>query len=309
MDIFTASSLGDIVALKKIINSGVDVNECDDNQLPPIAFSKNAAIAKILIESGAFITGMAGEAPIVQKLIDRVSSGESDISALTIIALQDGSLNSDWNGLNGDYAIHAATRTGNKAIVRAIADAGGSINLLSNDGESTFGIAANLGDDDLLELLVDLSNDPPTTEHYFVNSSVVDEDAAEEMIEYSFSLIDWAFNHKKQRILDKLASIGILPHSEEPLASNSQKLFFVKDPSSFNKSSFTNWFNPETLPVYDGVYQATPNPNLTLGNSLYALWNGSDGWSNATPDPIDLLEAPSFTGRKWFWRGLKAAEK
>lgn len=309
MNIFRAASLGNIEIIKKIISSGVDVNCLDEENFPALAYAKNAEVASILIESGAYVSGFGGEVPITHKLIERVSTGKSEISALFIVANHDSGINSDWNGLNGDYAIHAAARTGNENIIKTIVSAGGDLNLLSNDGESAYGLVAELNNELLLQLMIELSETPPTNEYFYVNTSVIDSDEAERIIEHSFSLVDWAFKLGKKNILQKLERIGVYPTSSEENLYVKSNIFFLKEPSSYPITHFTKWFPISVCPFHEGIYEVTPDPDLILGRKLYAFWRTSSGWSNATPNPNELLDELMFQNRAWYWRGLKSPPK
>jgi len=108
----------------------------------PQLFCKDVKTYKLL-ESLNAVVAVSSESTETIQAIKAYASGNLGLEVLRYIADQDGSLNSDWDGIDGRLAIHAAVATGDLEAVRAIVSAGADIHLASNDGETALGLALN----------------------------------------------------------------------------------------------------------------------------------------------------------------------
>lgn len=94
-----------------------------------------------LLESLEALVMVAGDSTETIEPIKAYVEGNLGFEVLCYIAEQDNSINSDWDGNNGDLAIHAAVATGDLEVVRAVVTAGADLHLASNNGETALGLA------------------------------------------------------------------------------------------------------------------------------------------------------------------------
>jgi ankyrin repeat protein len=127
-----------------------------DKKNNPLCNAKNGEVAKLLIENDELhaLYLYQDDVPVIHAVIDAVTKGIIELSTLEQVAENDNSLERDWDGNRGDYAIHKAVRTGNIEIVKIILGQGINTNILSNDGDTPIGIAAQEGNKEIVELLI-----------------------------------------------------------------------------------------------------------------------------------------------------------
>jgi hypothetical protein len=151
---------GDLTTIREVLDDGFEISvffEDIDNQINPLCYAKNGLVVDLLFEYDELgeLFNYEDDVPVIHHVINAVANGEIDLSALMQVAENDDSLNRDWDGNCGDFTIHAAVRTGIYDIVKVILDAGSSTNILSNDGCSAIGIAAQQGNKEIVQLLLE----------------------------------------------------------------------------------------------------------------------------------------------------------
>ena len=149
---------GKLAGICAAFDCGFDVESSfsheEDVLNTPICHAANGEIARVLIDNDGKMDSW-NDVPLTHSVLALVAEGNLDLSTLEVLAEDDPHINSDWDGTNGDFLIHAAVRTGRKDILDVVLAAGGDPKLLSNDGDSAIGIAASMGNTDLVKTLID----------------------------------------------------------------------------------------------------------------------------------------------------------
>ena len=173
---------GDLSGLQQLVDadfSFYDAFEDADVFGLPIANACNGEIAQFLYENNA-VSIVESDVPVLNAVIKNVANGKIDISTLRVVLLNEEGINSDWDGLSGDLAIHAAIRSGNIDIVELLISSGAALNIASNDGDTPLGIAAEQNDLDIADLLIK-NGAPSNEEAYFFIIDFDDPEDAEEI--------------------------------------------------------------------------------------------------------------------------------
>jgi tetratricopeptide (TPR) repeat protein len=176
---------GNVPALKKVIDSGFNIDERFSNSDladRPILYALDGDTAKFIAEnSGDWFLDIDNRNLTIE-MLKNAANGTCGFQALQYVLENDSSINSNWDGNNGDFPIHAAVRTGVIEIVSAVIEAGGDLKLASNEGDTPIGIA--IGDDriEIVKLLLKCGS-PINSSAFHFNIEFDDEDDVPEIIE------------------------------------------------------------------------------------------------------------------------------
>jgi len=148
---------GDVAGLNAAKDIGFDMQQVfsdeEDISKTPILNALDTDVAIFIIENDGLV-GYPEDVPLIHTILNLVQKNKFDVKVLRIALQYERYINNDWDGTNGDYLIHAAVRTGRKEILDIVLQAGADPSLLSNGGDSAIGIAASMGDAELVKMLI-----------------------------------------------------------------------------------------------------------------------------------------------------------
>ena len=163
---------GDLIKLKAELDDDFDLSvfEDVDKEKNPLCHAKNGDVVDLLIEfdESDYLFSYQDDVPVIHAVIDGYIKQEVELSTLEQVAVNDSSLERDWDGNCGDYAIHKAVRTGDIDIVKIILDAGSNTNICSNDGDTPIGLAAQKGSQEIVELLIEYGSPTKAADFEFL---------------------------------------------------------------------------------------------------------------------------------------------
>jgi len=160
MNIFEASTEGNLERVRELIQSGADVNARNygNTSLHYASENGHTDIVRLLITAGANVNAKNNydETP----LFDASNRGQTDIVRLLIDARADVNTEST----SGTTPLHTASNNGHTDIVRLLIDAGADVNAKHNNNTylaqmTPLHMASSMGHTDIVRLLIDAGAD------------------------------------------------------------------------------------------------------------------------------------------------------
>jgi len=154
MDIFEASTFGNLERVRELIDAGADVNARNTSGSTPLYLASDEDIVKLLIDAGADVNAMdtSGTAP----LHNASKMGNTNIVRLLIDAGADVNVkNNDITYMAHMTPLHIASIMSRIETVRLLIDAGADVNAMDLLGKKPIDYART---DDIRNLLLKLKS-------------------------------------------------------------------------------------------------------------------------------------------------------
>lgn len=146
-----AASEDDLKEIKRLLRSGENVNQAEDDGITALDLAVargNLKIARRLISAGALVNvgGRSGETPVFWL------SDENGAKMLALLVSAGANLN--VANEEGETALMQASRYGEAALIQALVDAGGLVNLQNHHGDTALIQAARNGNEEAVRVLL-----------------------------------------------------------------------------------------------------------------------------------------------------------
>lgn len=154
-DLLRTSLDQSVADVKRILDSGIDINSCDDpgreTALMVAAGGGNIEVVKYLVEHGANINQMSSEGSTA--IMPAILKGQTDVIRYLISKKAD--TNYKTTAGYRFSPLQLACQLGHTDIVRSLIDAGADVNSKAGDGSTPLISAAFKGHLDVVQMLLD----------------------------------------------------------------------------------------------------------------------------------------------------------